>query len=169
MNGDEMSRGNQQNRRPSSPNRFDSKPSYSPSSNYNFNSSSPSSSYGNTGYGNQQGFKKFTRQDHKFKGGGGHHSSDKLVKQNDQIIKLLKEIRDRLPAPPAGTVSATDTDPLDQDSQNVSAEAHSEAAEQGGEGDETDDEIDDVDGNEIGDEQGFVAADEPETYDTEEK
>jgi hypothetical protein len=32
-------------------------------------------------------------------------SSDRVIRQNDVIIKLLKEIRDRLPPPPAGTQS----------------------------------------------------------------
>ena len=35
----------------------------------------------------------------------GGASSDRAIRQNDVIIKLLKEIRDRLPPPPAGTQS----------------------------------------------------------------
>ncbi|GBU22657.1 hypothetical protein R80B4_02569 [Fibrobacteres bacterium R8-0-B4] len=35
--------------------------------------------------------------------GGGYGSNDRVTKQNDIIIQLLKDIRDRLPAPPEGT------------------------------------------------------------------
>jgi hypothetical protein len=54
----------------------------------------------NSGYGGGSGYKS---------GGYGYNrnnnygSGDRAVKQNDIIIQLLKEIRDRLPAPPQGT------------------------------------------------------------------
>lgn len=35
-------------------------------------------------------------------GGGGYGSNERLIKQNDVIIQLLKDIRERLPAPPGG-------------------------------------------------------------------
>ncbi len=86
MNNDD-SRGNQnyQHRKPSS-----HKNSYSPNSVY----------YGNSNHNQQQQQKK------KHFGGGhnkGSNNNDRIMKQNDTIIRLLKEIRDRLPAP-AGAV-----------------------------------------------------------------
>jgi hypothetical protein len=37
-------------------------------------------------------------------------SNDRLTKQNDTIIQILREIRDRLPAPPPGTPSSRSSD-----------------------------------------------------------
>lgn len=83
---------------------------YSPSANYNFNSNQTMhsnhnnnnhgnhSNHGNNGnYGNQQQRRKSTN----FKPRDNHGSNDRIVKQNDIIIRLLKEIRDRLPPNPS--------------------------------------------------------------------
>ena len=48
--------------------------------------------YGNNSNSNYNGQQRRRPERHKHSG-----SSDKLIKQNDIIIKLLKEIRDRLP------------------------------------------------------------------------
>jgi hypothetical protein len=128
MNGDEMSRGmNQQIRRSNPPNKYNDKTSYSPSasfgpknnSNHNYNSYNNGNS---ANYNGQQGQNQRRRPpENRFKtgggNGGGHHSNfnDRIVKQNDIIIRLLKEIRDRLPAPPAGSINTTDSEYLEQD------------------------------------------------------
>ncbi|HMA65164.1 MAG: hypothetical protein ACM31E_02145 [Fibrobacterota bacterium] len=147
MNGDEMSRGMyQQNRRPSSQNK-----SYnSPSANYSYNYNS--SGNGNSGYnngGHQQSYKKpgggGQHTNNKFKShhGGGGGSSDKLlIKQNDQIIKLLKEIRDRLPAPPAGSPVSQPAPEQDLDDVDVERSNFVEYAERGNERDTSEDEPD---------------------------
>lgn len=137
MIGDEMSRGmNPQNRKFTTPNKYNEKHSYSPSANYSYNYNGNGNSQG---YGNHQpqSHSKPRRPDNKFKGGGGHHSSnDKLIKQNDQIIKLLKEIRDRLPPPPEGAVAETEAE-LDQDQ---IIEAQDEDTSVGNERDQSEDE-----------------------------
>ncbi len=76
---------------------------YSPSMNYNYNSNQPQhgnhgnhSNHGNSNYGNQQHQR---RKPAPFKR-DNHGANDRIVKQNDIIIRLLKEIRDRLPEPP---------------------------------------------------------------------
>lgn len=73
---------------------------YSPSSNYNYNSSQTQHSSHSNGNFSGSGSKTH----HRKPGGGSfkrdshsHGGNDKLIKQNDIIIKLLKEIRDRLP------------------------------------------------------------------------
>lgn len=92
MSSDE-SRGNYINpNRKSSPKNH----GYSPSSNYNF------------GYGNNPQYNGMQQSSHHhhnnnsrkrsgFK--GNSNRDDRLIKQNDTIIRLLKEIRDRLPPP----------------------------------------------------------------------
>ena len=93
---------------------------YSPSANYNLNSNQTAhgnhnnnhgnhgnhnnhgnhSNHGNHGgnnnYGNQQ-----RRKPSNFKPRDNHGSNDRIIKQNDIIIRLLKEIRDRLPPNPS--------------------------------------------------------------------
>lgn len=83
---------------------------YSPSMNYNYNGNQTQhgnhgnssshgnhSNHGNSNYNSQQNPRRkqpFKRDNH------GSNNNDRLFKQNDIIIRLLKEIRDRLPAPP---------------------------------------------------------------------
>jgi hypothetical protein len=157
MNGDEMSRGmNQQTRRSNPPNKYNDKPSYSPStafgpknnSNHSYNSYSGNSA----NYNGQQGQNQRRRPpENRFKtggGGSGHHSnsSDRIVKQNDIIIRLLKEIRDRLPAPPAGSVNATDLEYLEQD-RNVSGDTTDQNSDLDiGDDNDEDEEMDSADG-----------------------
>lgn len=129
MNGDEMSRGmmNQQNRKPNLP-----KHSYSPSSNYGFNYSNGYNSGNNSGYNSQQQQHQRRRPDHRFKNGSnGHHSNynERLVKQNDLIIKLLKEIRDRLPAPPIDSTNAADQEYFEQDREGQADQIGQESME----------------------------------------
>jgi hypothetical protein len=106
MNSDESPRNTQysQNRKPYPP-----KPQvYSPSSSYNYNGSQGQhgggshGSHGNQNYGSQQHQQR--RKPMPFKRDNNYGAMDKLSKQNDIIIRLLKEIRDRLPAPPASVV-----------------------------------------------------------------
>jgi hypothetical protein len=80
---------------------------YSPSSNYNYGNSTGShgntshSNHGNnTGGGANKPFHRKPGGGGPFKRDGHTGSSDKLIKQNDIIIHLLQEIRDRLPEPP---------------------------------------------------------------------
>lgn len=115
MNNDD-SRGNQsyQHRKPSP-----YKNAYSPNSVY----------YGNSNHNNQQPQQQ-QRKKHFPSGGGGHNkgssnNNDRLMKQNDTIIRLLKEIRDRLPAPPAGAVVNENGEDFNPKS-NLQAENHSE-------------------------------------------
>lgn len=103
MSSDDYARGSHysSNRRPggSGPKSHN----YSPSSNYNYGNGN---SHGNSNHGNHGnssgggGSKPHHRKPGPPFKREGHGSSDKLIKQNDLIISLLKEIRDRLPAPP---------------------------------------------------------------------
>jgi len=157
MNGDEMSRGMyQQNRRPSSQNKSYNSPSANYS--YNYNSNGNGNSGYNNGGGHQSSYKKpggvggHTNNKFKSHHSGGGSSDKMLVKQNDQIIKLLKEIRDRLPAPAAG--SPVSQPAPEQDLDEVDRGNFSEYAERGNERDTSDDEV--------VDEPDFVALDEPD-------
>lgn len=90
MNNDD-SRGNYNSYQHRKPNPH--KNSYSPSANY----------YGNNGYNNQQHSQNSQhpqqQQRRRPPNKGNFNNNDRLIKQNDIIISLLKEIRDRLPAP----------------------------------------------------------------------
>lgn len=110
MNSDEASRGMHYsaNRKSNVPKNHN----YSPSANYNYNGNQSAhgshgnhsgghgshGNHGNSGYGNQPQHQR--RKSSHFKR-DGHNVNDRLVKQNDIIIRILKEIRDRLPPPPA--------------------------------------------------------------------
>jgi hypothetical protein len=95
MNSDETPRGMpyQQGRKPIPSKYQDNR--YSPSSNYNYNSNNsfPSSQHP------RRRFDRFKRDPT-----GNSNNNDRLMRQNDLIIRLLKEIRDRLP-PPAVSAS----------------------------------------------------------------
>jgi len=126
MNGDEQPRGSHfsSNRKPGPPKAH----GYSPSSNYNYNSTQSQSQHGNhMSHGNHGNstFNSASKPHHRKPGGGGssgggtfkrdnYGSSDKIIKQNDLIIKLLKEIRDRLPAPSEMTSVVDDADVSDE-------------------------------------------------------
>jgi len=87
-------------------------PSYGGSSSYN---SRPRPQYNSQqrSHGSEGGYNRGSNYGSNNRTGGyqrntqsrdsGSASSDRVIRQNDQIIKLLREIRDRLPAPPAGT------------------------------------------------------------------
>jgi hypothetical protein len=79
-----------QGRKPITPNTRYSSPS--PSYNYNYNS--------NSSYPSQQHMRR--KMDNRFKRDNrdNGNSNERLMRQNDLIIRLLKEIRDRLPPPP---------------------------------------------------------------------
>ena len=86
-------------------------PNYSPSTSYNY---SPAGAF-NGGQHPRRRNDRFKRE--------SLPQSDRLAKQNDIIIRLLKEIRDRLPPPPAA-----DGKPAE-----AVAPETAEAAESGGE------------------------------------
>lgn len=69
-------------------------PVYSPSVSYNYNPGGTGGSYQSKQPSSH--FKHHKKPDIRHK----PPSNDRLIKQNDTIIKLLKEIRDRLPKPP---------------------------------------------------------------------
>jgi hypothetical protein len=83
MMGDDMQRGNDIGNRKRS---YETNGNYSPSASYKY-------SPGNSSF--QQSPQQQRRRGERFKKTGGD-LSEKIVKQNDQIIKLLREIRDRL-------------------------------------------------------------------------
>jgi hypothetical protein len=125
-----------QGRKPIQPNSRFSSPS--PSYNYNYNS--------NSGYPSQQHLRR--KMDNRFKrdtrDNNNGNSSERLMRQNELIIRLLKEIRDRLPPPPvsaqanvADVESARQNGPAEemerteaqgQDPQAVSPEPGNQAA-----------------------------------------
>jgi hypothetical protein len=88
----------QQGRKPVPPNRYSPSPSY----NYNYNTNSQYSSQQHTR-------KKFDR----FKRDNGN-LNDRIMRQNDLIIRLLKEIRDRLPPPAPVQPSAVEAETVRQ-------------------------------------------------------
>lgn len=146
MNGDEHPRSSHfsSNRKPGPPKTH----GYSPSSNYNYNStqSQHGNHIGNGNHGNTS-FNAASKPHHRKPGGsssGGsfkrenHGSSDKIIKQNDIIIKLLKEIRDRLPAP-----LETKSDVDDTELSDVVEDLQAETQFDNDENDIPDQEIDD--------------------------
>lgn len=110
MNSDELSRGtnNHYTRKPM-PSKYNDKShnSYGPGQNYSYgNQSYNGNSHYNGGnsYNNGNSFNNHNNQQNqrrrtdRFKR-DNYNNNDRLIKQNDIIIRLLKEIRDRLPAP----------------------------------------------------------------------
>src|SRR5271169_6511580 len=91
MNNEDMQPGigNTGNRNFGPPKYPEKMPNYSPSTSYNYGH--------HGGYNGMQQHPR--RRADRFKR-ETINQSDKLVKQNDLIIRLLKEIRDRLPPPP---------------------------------------------------------------------
>ncbi|MBN1307624.1 MAG: hypothetical protein JXA18_06895 [Chitinispirillaceae bacterium] len=81
---------------------------YSPSTNYNYNGNqSQHGNHGNFGNQNFNNQHPQRRKSNQFKR-DGHGLNERLAKQNDVIIRLLKEIRDRLPAPAVVPVESTE-------------------------------------------------------------
>jgi hypothetical protein len=120
LNNDESSPGNapQQGRRPplSKPyqeNRF------SRSASFNYNSGA--------GFSAQQQHPK--RRTDRFKREALNHN-DRLLKQNDMIIRLLTEIRDRLPPPLPGTPQVTVDTNADSSKGHESSGGNTNSAEQ---------------------------------------
>jgi hypothetical protein len=97
MNTDDGQRMNMQShgmRQPMASKYPEKSPNYSPSTSYNY---SPQSGFNG---GNSQMFqRRRPPQDQRFRR-DVPNPNDRLVRQNDIIIRLLKEIRDRLPALP---------------------------------------------------------------------
>jgi hypothetical protein len=99
MSNEEVPRGvPPQPGRRSAPTRFQDSRFNSPSSTYNFNTNA---GYQGNGFGGQQHprrrIDRFKRETINY--------NDRMIRQNDSIIRLLKEIRDRLPAPPASAAA----------------------------------------------------------------
>jgi hypothetical protein len=114
MNADESPRSMpyQQVRKPYQSKYQDNRYNSSPSTSYNYNS-------GN-GYAGQQQHPR--RRVDRFKREAINYS-ERIMKQNDLIIRLLKEIRDRLPAPPvSASVDTGDSDPARQNARTEAAE-----------------------------------------------
>ncbi|MGB7569171.1 MAG: hypothetical protein WBM07_15025, partial [Chitinivibrionales bacterium] len=93
MNNDDSQRMNMQNpgmRKPMAGKYPSKNPNYSPSASFNY---SPQSGYNGGGQMHpRRRVDRFRRE--------ALNTSERTIKQNDIIIRLLKEIRDRLPGPP---------------------------------------------------------------------
>lgn len=91
-----------------------SKPNYSPSASFNYNG-------GNYQNQSAQSPSSRRRPDRNGKRHVNNNQNDRLVKQNDIIIRLLKEIRDRLPEPEqiAGLMEARDADAVEFSDQST--------------------------------------------------
>jgi hypothetical protein len=114
MNGDDPQRMNMQSQamRKSMASKYPEKnPNYSPSTSYNY---SPQAGFSGNAQMNTRRRPEHFRKD-------APNPSERLMRQNDLIIKLLKEIRDRLPPPPVSAVK--DNEPADH------ANAASESSE----------------------------------------
>ncbi|MBD3315206.1 MAG: hypothetical protein GF344_05420 [Chitinivibrionales bacterium] len=103
MSNADPQRGNGNRTRPNSPSFKDNKsPNYSPSASYNYNPS------GQVNYQTPQQNNQNQHQPQHSRRRNDRHKkenstmTDRLAKQNDVIIRLLKEIRDRLPQPGQG-------------------------------------------------------------------
>jgi|WetSurMetagenome_2_1015567.scaffolds.fasta_scaffold00017_55 hypothetical protein len=119
---DDSQRGNMANvgnRKMSHPKYPEKMPNYSPSTSYNY---SPASGF--------VGGQHPRRRNENFKR-GSLNVSEKLVKQNDMIIRLLKEIRDRLPPPPAEDVKPDDAGIETVDDSQIEDETIDEGGQQG--------------------------------------
>lgn len=99
MSNEDYSRGSQmqQGRKPYQPKYQDNR--YSPSSNYNYGYSQ-NQQFNGQGQHPRRRVDRFRRESLNY--------NDRLARQNDIIIRLLKEIRDRLPAPATPTVYGSD-------------------------------------------------------------
>ena len=104
MNTDDGQRMNMQNhgmRKPMAQKYPEKNPNYSPSTSYNY---SPQTGYN----GNSQMFQRRRpgqQGQDRFRSNPSSNSNERVLRQNDIIIRLLKEIRDRLPMPGSGATS----------------------------------------------------------------
>jgi hypothetical protein len=114
MNTDDGQRMNMQNnamRKPMATKYPEKSPNYSPSTSYNYgqqNGYNPQAGYG-AQTGNNGNYQR--RRPERFKR-DVPNTADRQLRQNDIIIRLLKEIRDRLPEPrnaPAAENEAAET------------------------------------------------------------
>ncbi len=130
MNSDELSRGtnNHYTRKPI-PSKYNDKShnAYGSGQNYSYgNQSFNGNSHFNGGnsfnnsHNNQQNQRRRTDR---FKRDNYNHN-DRLAKQNDIIIRLLKEIRDRLPAP-----AVIETEYLEDEQENLNQDQNIDSAE----------------------------------------
>ncbi len=79
----------------SSPRKSQSKPNYSPSASYNY---SPNGNYqSQSPSARRRPDRNNKRHNNNNNNNNNNNQTEKLIKQNDLIIRLLKEIRDRLP------------------------------------------------------------------------
>ena len=110
------------NRKMNQPKYPEKMPNYSPSTSYNY---SPAAGF-NGGQNPRRRNDRFKRE--------SLNMSDRTVKQNDLIIRLLKEIRDRLPPPPVVAqkpADAAQADAPDADDSGQEDEAIDEGGQQG--------------------------------------
>jgi|SRR5271157_3245657 hypothetical protein len=120
---DDSQRAAMGNRKMGQPKYPEKMPNYSPSTSYNY---SPA-----TGF---NGGQHPRHRNDRFKRESGGSMSDRVVKQNDIIIRLLKEIRDRLPPPPETAQKPADSagaDVPDADDSGAEVEAVDEGGQQG--------------------------------------
>jgi hypothetical protein len=128
-NSDDSQRINMQNqgiRKPMMNEKYPEKnPNYSPSISYNY---SPQSSYNGSSQMHPRRRNDRFRRD-------PVNSNDRIIRQNDIIIRLLKEIRDRLPAPQYAEHSEGDfsDQPSDQPIESANASESWEKDENTGE------------------------------------
>lgn len=96
MSSDESSRimSNQLNRKPMMP-KYEKNHNYNSNPNYNSYGNSLYNGNSNSGFSSQHPRRRTDRFKRE-----SLNLSEKLIRQNDVIIRLLKEIRDRLPKPP---------------------------------------------------------------------
>ncbi len=111
---------NMGNRKMGQPKYPEKMPNYSPSTSYNY---SPA-----TGF---NGGQHPRHRNDRFKRESGGNMSDRIVKQNDLIIRILKEIRDRLPPPPVTAQKPADSAGADVPDADDSG-AEDEAVDEGG-------------------------------------
>jgi hypothetical protein len=124
MNNDDVPRNMpfQLGRKPLQPN---TRSSPSPSYNYNYNT--------NSGYSSQQHMRRKIDRFKRDTGNGTGNGNERLMRQNDLIIRLLKEIRDRLPPPPVSapvSVSSGDAETEHQNGQAETADTERQAQPQ---------------------------------------
>jgi hypothetical protein len=125
MNNDDFNRAPapqmQPSRKPYTPNRFgNTGPGY--------NSYNQNSSFNNGQQHPRRRVDRFKRE--------SLNSNDKVTRQNDLIIRLLKEIRDRLPPPPVSVIESSVTESTLQQEQGNAMDQQDVAQPSGGQQEE---------------------------------